>query len=81
MAAITRNITIRPSVSPTVSSYKIDISDVTAFDSLVVNIDHETKSERMSLKLLGKDIAHLTAMNFELYEFGNSFEIILTGNK
>jgi len=57
MAEIIRNRKISPSSRlATSKNYKIDTKQVTKHDTLVVNIDHESKPFRKTFKFRGKDI-------------------------
>lgn len=73
MTEITRNRTIRPSTRLEKSkSYKIDTKTVSRGDTLVVNIDHETKSFSETCKFNGANLAQNDSISFRVNEYGNS---------
>lgn len=67
MATIIRNRVLRPSSRDAASTYKIDCKKVTAADSLVINITHETdlsvnfRYEIAGRELKGKNSIHFSA--------------------
>lgn len=80
MTEIVRNRTIRPSTRLEKSkSYKIDTKTVSRGDTLVVNIDHETKPFRKTYKFNGSDIAHKDSISFRVNDFGTSIDISWSG--
>jgi len=80
MTEITRNRTIRPTTRLEKSkSYKIDTKLITRGDTLVVNIDHETKPFRKTYKFKGSDLAHKDSISFIVKDFGTSIEISWSG--
>ena len=80
MTEITRNRTIRPSTRLEKSkSYKIDTKTISRGDTLVVNIDHETKPFRKTYKFNGSDIAHKDSISFRVNDFGTSIDISWSG--
>lgn len=80
MAEITRNRTIRPSTRlETSKSYKIDTKAVSHGDTLVVNIDHESKSFRKTYKFNGSDVTHKDSISFRVNDFGTSIDISWSG--
>lgn len=82
MTEIVRNRTIRPSTRLEKSkSYKIDTKTVSRGDTLLVNIDHETKSFRKSYKFNGSDVAHKDSISFKVNDYGTSIDINWSGAK
>jgi len=80
MTEISRNRTIRPSTRLEKSkSYKIDTKTVCRGDTLVVNIDHETKPFRKTFKFNGSDVAHKDSISFRVNDFGTSIDISWSG--
>lgn len=80
MTEIARNRTIRPSTRLEKSkSYKIDTKTISRGDTLVVNIDHETKPFRKSYKFNGSDVAHKDSISFRVNDYGISIDISWSG--
>ncbi len=80
MAEITRNRTIRPSSRAESSrSYKIDTSNVTSNDTLIVNIDHESKPFKQFYKFSGSSVAGKNSISFRVNDFGTRIEISWSG--
>lgn len=80
MIEIVRNRTIRPSTRLEKSkSCKIDTKTVSRGHTLVVNIDHETKSFRKTYKFNGSDIEHKDSISFRVNDFGTSIDISWSG--
>jgi hypoxanthine-DNA glycosylase len=80
MATIIRNRTIRPSSRLEKSkSYKIDTKIVVSGDTLIVNIDHETKSFCKSYTFDGKDVKDKDSINFGVNDYGTHIEISWSG--
>ena len=80
MTEIIRNRTISPSTRLEKSkSYKIDTKTVSQCDTLVVNIDHETKSFRKTYKFDGADVAHKDSISFRVNDFGDTIDINWSG--
>lgn len=80
MTEITRNRTIRPSTRLEKSkSYKINTKTISRGDTLVVNIDHETKPFRKTYKFNGSDVAHKDSISFRVNDFGTSIDISWSG--
>ena len=80
MAEIIRNRTIRPSTRQEQSkSYKIDTKQVTKHDTLIVNIDHESKPIRKRYKFRGIDVAHKNSISFRVLEDGSRINISWSG--
>jgi len=80
MPKITRNRTIRPSSRQENSKrYKINTKQVTKSDTLVVNIDHESRPFYKTFKFKGADVANKASIGFRVHDNGDSIEIIWTG--
>lgn len=80
MTPIVRNRTIRPSSRKATSTrYKIDTEAVSAADTLVVNIDHETKPFKESYLFVGNQVANLNSVHFEVVENGPHIRIVWKG--
>ena len=82
MADIIRNRTIRPSTRLEKSkSYKIDTRTVLRGDTLIVNIDHESKPFVKTYKFTGSDIDDKNSISFRVNEFKNSIDLSWSGAK
>lgn len=69
MSEIIRNRTIRPSSRGEQSKgYKINTSNVTSKDTLIVNIDHENKSFKKSFTFSGNQIGGKKSISFHVKE-------------
>jgi hypoxanthine-DNA glycosylase len=80
MSEIIRNRTIRTSTRLEKSkSYKIDTKTVSRGDTLVVNIDHETKPFLRTFKFNGADVAFKDSISFRVNDFGTSIDISWSG--
>lgn len=80
MAEIIRNRTIRPSTRlETSKSYKIDTKTILSCDTLVVNIDHETKPFKESFHFKGSDVANRDSISFRVNDFGTHIDISWSG--
>ncbi len=67
MAEIICNRTIRPSSRlETSNSYKIDTKKVLSGDTLIVNIDHESKPFKKTFRFNGSDVAHKNSISFRV---------------
>lgn len=76
MAEIIRNRTIRPSSRlETSKSYKIDTKAVLIDDTLIVNINHESKSFEKSFRFKGSDVVDKNSISFRVSESGNNIDI------
>jgi hypoxanthine-DNA glycosylase len=75
-----RNRTIRPSSrQETSKSYKINTEKVLSGDTLIVNIDHETKSFKKTYRFKGADVAHKDSISFRVADFGTHIDISWSG--
>lgn len=80
MIEIKRNRTIRPSSRLEKSkSYKIDTKSVSRDDTLVVNIDHESKPFHRTFKFIGSDLAHKNNISFRVNDYGTHIDISWSG--
>ena len=82
MSEIIRTRKIRPSSRNEKSkSYKIDTEKVTANDSLIVEISHESKPFLKTYKFNGIDVAYKSSISFRVLESEKSIEILWSGAK
>lgn len=82
MGLIIRNRTIRPSTRLKRSkSYKIDTKSVKNGDTLVVNIDHESKPFQRSFTFNGSDVAYKNSISFRVHDYGPDIDITWSGAK
>lgn len=80
MNEIVRNRTIRPSSRLEKSkSYKVDTKQISRGDTLVVNIDHESKPFHKTYRFNGADIAHKDSISFRANDYGTSIDISWSG--
>lgn len=80
MTEIVRNRTIRPSTRLEKSkSYKIDTKTVSHGDTLIVNIDHESKPYRKTFKFNGSDLEKKDSISFRANDFGTQIDISWSG--
>lgn len=76
MPEIIRNRTIRPSTRKDTSvNYRVDIKGISANDTLIVNIDHESKSFRKAFKFRGSDVLKRKSLGFKVQDFETHIEI------
>ena len=76
MPEIIRNRTIRPSTRLETSiNYRVDIKSISASDTLVVNINHESNSYRKTFKFKGSDIIKKKSLGFKVYDDGVKIDI------
>ncbi len=82
MTQIIRNRTIRPSTRLETSvNYRVHIDGITASDTLVVNINHESKSFTKAFKFKGMDVIKRKSLGFKVYDDGKQIKIIWTGTQ
>lgn len=82
MVTITRNRTIRPSTRLAQSkSYKIDTKMVGAGDTLMVQINHETKAFSECYTFDGLDVKDKDSISFRVKDEGTQIEIRWSGTK
>jgi len=76
MPEIIRNRTIRPSTRQETSiNYRVAIDGITATDTLVVNIKHESKSFRKTFKFRGSDVLQKKSLGFTVQDDGTGLKI------
>lgn len=82
MAIIERNRTIRPSTRLESSkNYKVDTSKVLEGDTLIVNIDHESKPFKRTYKFKGEDVCTRKSISFRVNDFVKHIDISWSGAK
>lgn len=82
MGEIIRNRTIRPSTRLESSkNYKIDTKKVSSNDTLIVNINHESKPFQQTYTFNGKDVASKNSISFKVTEFNGNIQIKWYGAK
>jgi hypoxanthine-DNA glycosylase len=82
MTTIIRNRTIRPSTRLEKSkSYKIDTKIVDSGDTLIVNIDHESKSFFKSFSFNGDDLKNKNSISFRVNDYSTRIDITWSGAK
>ncbi len=80
MATIIRNRTIRPSSRlETSKSYKIETKTVDSGDTLIVNIDHESKPFYKSFSFDGRDVKGRNSISFRVNDYGTQIDISWSG--
>lgn len=78
MTEVVRNRTIRPSTRKVTSfNYRVDVSKVLRTDTLVVNIDHESKPFNRTFRFSGREVADKNSISFIVLE--NPIRIIWSG--
>ena len=82
MSEIIRSRKIRPSSRlETSKGYKIDTKNVSSSDTLIVKIDHETKSFQKTYRFNGLDVSHKDSISFRVNDFGTHIDISWSGAK
>lgn len=77
MPEVIRNRKIRPSTRKESSkNYKIQMEGISPGDTLVVNIDHESKPFRKTYKFRGSDVLRRKSLGFTPVDYGTHIEII-----
>ncbi|MFV0501910.1 MAG: hypothetical protein ACK5MH_10005 [Bacteroidales bacterium] len=76
MAIVIRNRTIRNSSRKSYSLYRIQTENISTNDSLVVNIDHESKSFQKTYTFSGKDIYPRKSIYFKVKEDETETKIV-----
>lgn len=73
---IIRKRTIRPSTRLAASvNYRVHINGITASDSLIVIVNHETKSYQKIFKFNGKDVLQKKSLGFKVFDDGKEIRI------
>jgi hypothetical protein len=76
MAEIIINRTIRPSTRlDTSKNYRINTKKVVSNDTLIVNIDHETKPFKKSFRFKGSDVADRNSISCRITDYGTHIDI------
>lgn len=76
MPEIIRNRTIRPSTRLASSvNYRIYLDGLSANDTLVVNINHESKPWRRTYRFNGREVLRKKSLGFKVSETGNRIQI------
>lgn len=77
MSEIVRNRTLRPSTRKESSkNYRIHMDGITASDTVIVNIDHESKPFKKTYKFRGSDVVKKKSLSFTPVDFGTHIEIV-----
>ena len=73
MTDIIQNRTVRQSsILKSSKSYKIDTKQVSHGDTLIVNIDHESKPFHNTYTFNGSDVTRKDSISFRVYDYGTS---------
>ena len=76
MPEIIRNRTIRPSSRKGTSiNYRVHIKGLNSNDTLIVNIDHESKPFKKTFKFKGSDVLKKKSLGFKVYDDGKQINI------
>jgi hypothetical protein len=76
MAEIIRRRTIRPSTRLDTSvNYRVHLDGVSNGDTLVVIINHESKSFEKVFKFRGSDVLKKKSLGFKVYDDGKQIKI------
>jgi len=76
MPEIIRKRTIRPSTRKNTSvNYRVDIGVVSASDTLIVEISHESKLFQKTFKFRGSDVVKKKSLGFTVTEKGQDITI------
>ena len=82
MPEIIRNRTIRPSTRLDSSvNYRVHIDGITASDTLIVNISHESKPYRKTFKFKGSDVIKKKSLGFKVNDDGKQITITWTSTQ
>ncbi len=82
MPEIIRKRTIRPSTRKTTSvNYRVDIGTVSASDTLIVEISHESKQFQKTFKFRGSDVVKKKSLGFTVTEKGQDITINWVSSK
>jgi hypothetical protein len=72
MSEIIRNRTIRPSTRLATSvNYRIHLDGLSPNDTLVVNINHESRPWRKTFRFNGREVLKKKSLGFKVFEEGN----------
>jgi hypothetical protein len=76
MPDIIRNRTIRPSTRKDTSvNYRVHIDGIAANDTLIVNINHESKPWHRTFKFKGRDVLKKKSLGFKVTDDGTDIKI------
>jgi hypothetical protein len=76
MTDIIRRRTIRPSTRKGTSvNYRVDINGVASSDTLIVEINHESRPFKKTFKFRGSDVLKRKSLGFKVTEVGNQINI------
>lgn len=82
MPDIIRNRTIRPSTRLDTSvNYRVHLKGIDAGDTLLVNINHESKSFNKTFNFKGNDVLKKKSLGFKVYDDGKEIKIIWTSTQ
>lgn len=83
MPEIIRNRTIRPSTRLATSvNYRVHIDGITASDTLIVNITHESKPDfRKVVRFRGSDVLRKKSLGFKVTEDATGIHIHWTSTQ
>jgi hypothetical protein len=76
MPEIIRSRTIRPSTRKQSSvNYRVHIEGITASDTLIVNISHESKPWHKTFKFKGSEVLKKKSLGFKVTDDGTGIQI------
>lgn len=82
MADIIRRRTIRPSTRLDTSvNYRVHIDNITAADTLIVVIDHESKPFQKTFKFSGREVIKKKSLGFKVTDDGKNIQINWTSTQ
>lgn len=77
MSKIIRRRTIRPSTRLDSSkNYRIQVEGISSGDTVIVEIDHESKPFKKAYTFKGSDIIKKSSLSFTPVDYGTHIEII-----
>lgn len=82
MPEIVRSRTIRPSTRKETSvNYRVDLNGISPGDTLIINIDHESKPFRKAFKFRGSDVLKRKSLGFKVNDYGTHMDIHWTSTQ
>ncbi|OAQ39586.1 hypothetical protein A5893_08310 [Pedobacter psychrophilus] len=82
MAEIIRNRTIRPSTRQETSvNYRVHLDGISSFDTLIVNIKHESKPFAKSFTFKGTEVLKKKSLGFRVFDDGKQIIINWTSTQ
>ena len=82
MPEIIRRRTIRPSTRLDTSvNYRVHIENITASDTLVVIVNHESKSFQKTFKFSGREVIKKKSLGFKVTDDGKNIQINWTSTQ